>query len=274
MAEHSANPYIFGDPLVDRQRLDAIANVYGEHIRRHAYDYVGKQVKRILDLGCGEGQLGFALLGMYPDAELVGIDRDERALTQARKSAQERGLNASFVQGDIQNSLPAGSYDVALAFTVLEHVPHYQHALDLIIAALAPGGHIWVQDIASADGFDGYPNPDFQRAVNIYLQAMQALGNNMYIMDELPALLAERGMAEIKNEAIDYAVGGSTQDGQYMLANIVGGLYAARGFLSKMTDVSEVEIAQVMDRIADDALLNNKPGYLRAMNVVAHKAGS
>ena len=274
MAEQISNPYIFGDPLVDRQRLDAIANVYGEHIRRHAYNYVGKGVKRILDVGCGEGQLGFALLSMYPDAELVGIDRDEGALTKARQSAEQHGLNARFVKGDIQDGLPAGSYDVALVFTVLEHVPHYQRALDHIIAAIAPGGHLWVQDIASADCFDGYPNPDFQRAANLYLQAMKAMGNNMFIMDELPTLLTERGMAGIKSEAIDYTVGGNTQDGQYMLANIIGGLYAARGFLSNKTGVAEPEIARIMERIANDALLNKKPGYLRAMNVVAQKPES
>jgi 2-polyprenyl-3-methyl-5-hydroxy-6-metoxy-1,4-benzoquinol methylase len=272
VTRQQTNPYIFGDPTVDRQRLDAIANVYGEHIRSHAYEYVGKAVKRIIDVGCGEGQLGFALLSMYPGAELVGIDRDERALVKARQSAAERGLNASFVQGDIQDGLPAGQYDVALVFTVLEHVPRYAQALDHIVAALGPGGHIWVQDIASADCFDGYPNPDFQRAANIYLQAMKSLGNNMRIMDELPALLAARGMKNVASHAIDYLVGGHTQDGQYMLANIVGGLYAARGFLSKMTGVSETEIAQIMERIADDALLNNQPGYLRAMNVVARKA--
>ncbi len=274
MAEQTANPYIFGDPLVDRQRLDAIANVYGDHIRSNAYTYVGKGVKRILDVGCGEGQLGFALLSMYPDAELVGIDRDEQALTQARQSAEQQGLKASFVQGDIQDGLPAGSYDVVLAFTMLEHVPHYQQALEHIIAALVPGGHLWVQDIASTGCFDGYPNPDFQQAANLYLKAMKSLGNNMYIMDELPTLLADMEMVEVKSEAIDYTVGGNTQDGQYMLANIIGGLYAARGFLSNKTGVAEPEIARIMDRIANDALLNNKPGYLRAMNVVAQKQGS
>lgn len=271
MSETPDNPYIFGDPVVDRQRLDVMAKVYGAHIQKHAHEYVGPQVQRILDVGCGEGQLGFALLAMYPDAELVGIDRDAKVLDKAQEYATKHHINARFVQGDIQQGLPEGSYDIALCFTVLEHVPHYEQALDNIVAAIAPGGHIWVQDIAATGCFDGYPNPDFQRAVQLYVEAMKKLGNNMFIMDEMPSLLAARNMTAVQSHNIDYTVGGLSSDGQNMLANIAGGLYAARAMLSKMTGVSEAEIAQMMERITDDALMNPKPGYLRATNVVAQK---
>jgi SAM-dependent methyltransferase len=271
MSDSQTNPYIFGDPLVDRQRLETASQIYGQHIRSHAHAYLGAAVKSILDVGCGEGQLGVALLDAYPGAQLVGIDRDAAALEKARQNAATHDLPATYIQGDIQDSLPAGSYDVALCFTVLEHVPHYRQALSNIVNALTPGGRMWIQDIASTGCFAGYPNRDFQRAADLYIKAMTKLGNNMLIMDEMPALLAECGLQDIKVYAIDYPVGGFTAPGQNMLANILGGLFSARQFLSKMTAVPEREIGELMEGIADDATINPQPGYLRAVNVVARK---
>lgn len=273
-SQAQANPYIFGDPLVDRQRLEAASQIYGQHIRNHAREYLGNEVKSILDVGCGEGQLGLALLSVYPGAQLVGIDRDAAALDKARQNAADLDLPATYVQGDIQEGLPAGSYDVALCFTVLEHVPRYRQALDYIVNVLTPVGRVWIQDIASTGCFEGYPNRDFQRAANLYIKAMTALGNNMLIMDEMPTLLSEAGLGDVQVHAIDYPVGGFNADGQNMLANILGGLFSARKFLSKMTDVPEQEIGQLMEGIATDATLNPQPGYLRAINVVARKPES
>lgn len=265
-----ANPYIFGDPVIDRQRLDTIARVYNEHVREKAYSYVGRDVHRILDVGCGEGQLGLELLKLYPDAELVGVDRDENALAKARQRAAEQGLKASYVAGDVQDGLPGGDYDLVFCFTVLEHTPRYQQVIDHMVAALAAGGYIWAQD-AATDFFAGYPNPDMQRAGQLYTQAMNALGNNVVVMGELPQLLAERGMVDIHEYNKDFEVGGFTKEGQDILAGLIGSLYAARTMLSRMTGVAEDEIGQIMERIADDAMLNPKPGYLRARNIVARK---
>jgi 2-polyprenyl-3-methyl-5-hydroxy-6-metoxy-1,4-benzoquinol methylase len=271
VTEQQANRYIFGDPVIDRQRLDTIARVYIEHVLEKAYSYVGRDIQRILDVGCGEGQLGFTLLSLYPNAELVGVDRDEKALAKARQQAEERGLRASYVAADIQEGIPEAGFDLVFCFTVLEHTPRYKQAVDNMVAAIAPGGHIWIQD-AATDFFAGYPNPDMQRAANLYVQAMTALGNNLMVMGELPQLLAERGMVEIQGYNKDFEVGGFTRDGQDILAGLIGSLYAARAMLSKMTGVAEDEIGRIMERIADDAMLNPKPGYLRARNVVARKA--
>ncbi len=270
MTSENPNPYIFGDPEIDRQRLDAAAKLYSELIRAHAYDYVGNEVKRILDAGCGEGQLGFALQSIYPDSELVGVDRDVRALDKAKASAEAQGLKTTFVQGDIQDQLPGSDYDVILCFTVMQHLPRYPQALELMIAALAPGGHLWILD-AGIDCFDYYPNPDFQRTVTIYRQAMQALGNDISAISKLPALMTAHGLLDVHPYAWDIPVGGLTVAGQNMLANILGALYTARKMLHNLTGVDEDEMGKLIEGIADDAVMNPNPGFLRMTNIVASK---
>ena len=270
VSEQQTNPYIFGDPVLDRQRLEAISRVLSEHIRRHAYDWVGKDVRRILDVGCGDGQLGCALQDLYPGSELVGIDRDEKAVATARQRAEASGRKASFVQGDVQEGLPGGAYDVVLCFNIFEHLPRYKQAVGLLVAAMAEGGSIWAHDSA-ADCFAGYPNPDYQKLGDIYPKALAALGNNFYAVNELPDLLKQHGITDIQTYKVELPIGGDTSAGQDLLAGIIGGVYTARAGLSKLTGISEEEIGQMMEGIANDALMNPTPGQLRLLNVVARK---
>jgi tRNA (cmo5U34)-methyltransferase len=49
----------------------------------------GEPVKRFLDLGCGDGILGAAVLERYPDSHGVLADFSEPMLAQARQSLAE-----------------------------------------------------------------------------------------------------------------------------------------------------------------------------------------
>ncbi|KAA3660081.1 MAG: class I SAM-dependent methyltransferase [Chloroflexi bacterium] len=57
------------------------------------------QAKTILDLGCGDGILGQALLEQYPEATAVFVDFSEPMLEAARQRLRNRE-NVIFVQGD------------------------------------------------------------------------------------------------------------------------------------------------------------------------------
>ena len=47
---------------------------------------------RVCDLGCGTGLVGFLLLQRQRSLSLTGVDREERAMTLARRCAAENGL--------------------------------------------------------------------------------------------------------------------------------------------------------------------------------------
>jgi SAM-dependent methyltransferase len=92
--------------------------------------------RRVLDVGCGEGQLArrIAALG----AEVVGIDP---TVAQIRE-AQARGGGPQYVRATA-STLPirSESVDAVVACLVLEHVEPFEPAIDEIARVLTPGGH-------------------------------------------------------------------------------------------------------------------------------------
>jgi SAM-dependent methyltransferase len=88
---------------------------------------------RIVDLGCGEGEVVGYLRAHGLAFEYLGIDQSEDAIARAR--ARHAGAELCFRQGDLV--APPGASDagdVALCLEVLEHVTDPGRALDSIAA--------------------------------------------------------------------------------------------------------------------------------------------
>lgn len=124
------------------------------------------QADRVLDLGCGRGEL---LKLLADEGKTVhGVDLDPEALAAAR----EKGLEVT--QGDLFDFLaaqPDGSWDGVVCAHVVEHVPPLQLArfADLIHAKLSPGGVCAIETpnprcLAIFAG-DFYLDPTHQRPV-------------------------------------------------------------------------------------------------------------
>ena len=74
---------------------------------------------RILEIGCGPGALAGALHHWYPNAEIVGIDRDSAFI----QFAQEHEKGIAFMEGDAtQLPFDDNSFDVTISNTVSEHI--------------------------------------------------------------------------------------------------------------------------------------------------------
>lgn len=85
---------------------------------------------RILDLGCGNGQLLRELVREGFRGQYVGMDSSAELLVHARKNIPE-GINATLMQADLASpdwdkSLPEPQFDVILAFASLHHLPGAQ----------------------------------------------------------------------------------------------------------------------------------------------------
>jgi tRNA (uracil-5-)-methyltransferase TRM9 len=102
---------------------------------------------RILDLGCGNGELGRELARRSFRGHYVGLDSGADLLSVAQKNIPE-DLHASLLQADLASPdwdkmLAPASFDIILAFAVLHHLPGEQlrqQVLDKIGALLVSEG--------------------------------------------------------------------------------------------------------------------------------------
>jgi RimJ/RimL family protein N-acetyltransferase/SAM-dependent methyltransferase len=94
---------------------------------------------RVLDIGCGQGELLRWLV--EHDFEADGIEPSDDAAALAR----ERGLNARTATLEELLADPPRPYAAALLLNVLEHVPHPEEMLRGISDLLEPGGLLYIR---------------------------------------------------------------------------------------------------------------------------------
>jgi trans-aconitate 2-methyltransferase len=99
-----------------------------------------KNGMRIVDLGCGTGELTAQLHQKLQARETVGIDSSAAMLARA---PQAPGLR--FEQGDIGGFAPQRTFDLVFSNAALHWVPDHGGLFRRLTAALAPGGQLAVQ---------------------------------------------------------------------------------------------------------------------------------
>jgi ubiquinone/menaquinone biosynthesis C-methylase UbiE len=109
---------------------------------------------RVLDIGCGTGNLTLLVATRYPTASVVGLDPDPAALDRARKKAAKGKLSAAFDQGFAEElPYPDRSVDVVLCSLALHHVTeeHRIQSLREVARVLRPGGTFHLLEMAKGD---------------------------------------------------------------------------------------------------------------------------
>jgi trans-aconitate methyltransferase len=97
------------------------------------------------DVGCGPGDLVFAVADRYPDATAVGYDAAEAVLAENRERARQRGLpNARFEHAVLPDFDPDEEFDVVACLFTLCYVADVEAALRTLYDAVAPGGYLVV----------------------------------------------------------------------------------------------------------------------------------
>lgn len=93
--------------------------------------------RKILDIGCGEGQISRRLAGADPSRRVVGVDPTPRQIEVAR----ERGGDVEYRIASV-DSLPFADaeFDTVVTCLVFEHVDDLEGAVREVARVLAPGG--------------------------------------------------------------------------------------------------------------------------------------
>ncbi|HET9590239.1 MAG TPA: methyltransferase domain-containing protein [Anaerolineales bacterium] len=95
---------------------------------------------RVVDLGCGTGELTHKLMHALPNSEVTGLDSSAQMLERA---AALSGPRLRFEQGD-QSQL-AGEWDLIFSNAALHWSENHAELIPHLYRRLAPGGQIAVQ---------------------------------------------------------------------------------------------------------------------------------
>lgn len=102
-----------------------------------------RRAARILELGCGTGELAHAL-AVLTEARVTGVDLSERFIAQARQTHQRPNLD--FIVADLTREIPAAGQERYHAITGNGILHHLYHHLDTVLPALhrwlRPGGRL------------------------------------------------------------------------------------------------------------------------------------
>jgi trans-aconitate 2-methyltransferase len=116
---------------------------FADHRARPFYDLLSRvgaqQPRRVVDLGCGPGNLTLQLARRWPDAAVEGVDSSPEMIAAAR----ERGVDAAVA--DLRTWTPQPDTDVVLSNAALHWVPERDELMVRWADQLAAGAWIAVQ---------------------------------------------------------------------------------------------------------------------------------
>jgi trans-aconitate 2-methyltransferase len=104
------------------------------------------QTRSVIDLGCGPGNSTECLAGLFPDAEVSGIDNSPEMIQAARRRLPQARFWVQDIDAWLGDARPgSGAFGVILANAVLQWLPNHAALLPAIIGKLASGGALALQ---------------------------------------------------------------------------------------------------------------------------------
>jgi ubiquinone/menaquinone biosynthesis C-methylase UbiE len=134
----------FYDPLVKL--------LGGDKARRKLLDQAAIQPNhRVLDIGCGTGTMVLLIKRLHPQAQVIGLDPDPKALARANRKVQRAHVPAQLDQGYADAlPYPDATFDRVLSSFMFHHVPADKklRTLGEVLRVLKPGGSFHMLDFS------------------------------------------------------------------------------------------------------------------------------
>lgn len=148
------------------------------------------EVDRVVDLGCGPGNLTRLLRDRWPAADVLGLDSSAEMVAAAREQTTA-GLR--FEVADLRGWSADPRVDVLVSNATLQWVPDHLDLLPHLVEQVVPGGwlafqvpgnfgepsHVLLHELAADDRFrehvDGVARPD-AHGPEVYLRSLLELG--------------------------------------------------------------------------------------------------
>ena len=200
-----ASGYIYDQAWAnERDRLEAIADVYDEGTRRHIGALGLQPGWRCLEVGAGAGSIARWLAAeVGSGGHVVATDIDPRYVDAGGHA------NLEVRKHDVtRDPLESDAYDLVHARMLVEHLPARDAVAARLAAGLRPGGWLLLEDVDFAgpmgEAIARYSAPEAQATVlqvtRAFDRAMTAAGADVGFGAELVTLLRGAGLTELGGE--------------------------------------------------------------------------
>lgn len=168
--------------------------------------------KSILNMGCGFGKCGFPMAGIFPQAQVTGIDLSAPCLRLAAHTAQSLALpNIRFIQMDaLRTGFDPGQFDLVTSTQLLHELPEAEihQLLKESFRLLQPGGRMMHLDFRTHQPWQQF------------LIEGHAVRNNEGFLSafnrlDTEAAMTAAGFTEVKVEAFAETPGSTDADWPY-----------------------------------------------------------
>ncbi len=108
---------------------------------------------RVIDLGCGPGDISIRFAQAFPGTQIIGIDGAETMLQYAREMSEKASLNdrVDFICDRIQSHESDSQFDVVLSNSLLHHLHDPADLWNAIKRLATIGATVLVMDLMRPD---------------------------------------------------------------------------------------------------------------------------
>jgi len=146
-------PELMDDPVHAAAYAAAdFAEVHARIVAGFAECFPGVEIAgRVLDLGCGPGDISFRFAACHPASTVIGVDGSAPMIALARqRQSQETSLagRVQFIKGRLPGAIiPAGPYAAIISNSLLHHLHRPSVLWEAVVAHARAGTHVYIVDL-------------------------------------------------------------------------------------------------------------------------------
>ena len=247
--------YVLGHSAEELNRLIDQARLFGE-LTEDVFVRAGiGPGMRVLDVGCGAGDVSFLLARMVgPSGAVVGVDRSEDAVAMANARAQAMGLaQVSFSQGELEDISLDQPVDAAVGRFVLMYSSEPSIALRRVAANVRAGGIVAFQEMNVAEA-KSFPYVDlFEQSMRRIVETLDREKVKNLMGLGLYRTFVEAGLPPPQMIMGARVEGSSDSLGYQIVAQVVKSLLPVMEKLG-VANEKEVQIETLAQRLRDEVI--------------------
>lgn len=151
----------------------------------------------ILDVGTGPARIPIALCRRDPKARVLGIDLAPSMLRLAARNVHEANLAERIRLARVDAKAlpwPGGAFEAVISNTIIHHIPEPERALEQLARCVAPGGSLFVRDLARPGS-----RHDLEQLVETYAGREAPASQALFAASLHAALTLEEVRAIVRN---------------------------------------------------------------------------